>query len=84
MKLRTTAVLAAGAVALTALGAIGGFTAAQADQPHMQTALADLQSAKGELIAAMADKGGHRANALRLTNQAISETQAGIGFARAH
>jgi hypothetical protein len=84
MMLRTTAVLAAGAVALTALGAIGGFTAAQADQPHMQTALADLQSAKAELMVATADKGGHRANALRLTNQAIGETEAGIGFARTH
>jgi anti-sigma-K factor RskA len=84
MKLRTTAVLAAGAVALTALGAAGGFTAAQADQPHMQTALADLQSAKAELTVAVADKGGHRANAIRLTNQAIAETEAGIGFARTH
>jgi len=84
MKLRTTAVLAAGAVALTALGAIGGFTAARADQPHMQTALADLQAAKAELVAAVADKGGHRAAAIRLTNQAIGETEAGIGFAATH
>jgi hypothetical protein len=84
MKLRTTAVLTAGAVALTALGAIGGFTAAQADQPHMQTALADLQAAKAELVAATPDKGGHRAAAIRLTNQAIGETQAGIGFAATH
>jgi hypothetical protein len=84
MKLRTSAVLAAGAVALTALGAVGGFTAAQADQPHMQTALADLQAAKAELQQAVPDKGGHRVNALRLTNQAIGETQAGIGFAATH
>ena len=84
MKLRTTAVLAAGAVALTALGAVGGFTAAQADQPHMQAALADLQSAKGELVVAVADKGGHRAAAIRLTDQAIAETRAGIGFAATH
>jgi len=84
MKLRTTAILAAGAVALTALGAVGGFTAARADQPHMQTALADLQAAKAELQQAAPDKGGHRVNALRLTNQAIGETQAGIGFAVRH
>ena len=84
MKLRTTAVLAAGAVALTGLGAIGGFTAAQADQPHMQNALADLKLARGELVAAVPDKGGHRVNALNLTNQAIAETQAGIGFAATH
>jgi hypothetical protein len=84
MKLRTTAILAAGAVALTALGAVGGFTTAQADQPHMQTALADLQAAKAELQQAAADKGGHRVNALRLTDQAIGETRAGIGFAATH
>jgi outer membrane lipoprotein-sorting protein len=84
MNLRTTAILAAGAVALTALGAAGGFTAAQAAQPHMQTALADLQAAKAELQQAVPDKGGHRVNALRLTNQAIGETQAGIGFAATH
>ena len=84
MKLRTTAVLAAGAVALTALGAVGGFTAARADQPHMQTALADLQAAKAELIAATPDKGGHRGNAIRDTTAAISETQAGINFAASH
>ena len=78
MNLRTTAMLGAGAVAIAALGAVGGFTAAQADQPHMQNALADLQAAKGELQAALPDKGGHRVNAIRLTNQAITETQAGI------
>ena len=84
MKLSTTAMLAAGAVALTGLGAVGGFTAAQAAQPHMQAALADLQSAKAELQQAVPDKGGHRVNALNLTNQAIAETRAGIGFAATH
>jgi hypothetical protein len=84
MKLRTSAILAAAAVALTSLGAIGGFTAAQADQPHMQAALSELQSARGELIAAAGDKGGHRAAAIRLTDQAIGETKAGIGFAATH
>jgi len=82
MKLRTSAMLAAGAVALTGLGAIGGFTAARADQPHMQAALAHLRSARAELIAATTDKGGHRAAAVRLTDEAIAETQAGIDFAR--
>ncbi len=84
MKLRTSAMLAAGAVALTSLGAIGGFTAAQADQPHMQAALDHLKAGRAELILAVADKGGHRANAIRLTDQAIAETQAGIGFAATH
>ena len=44
----------------------------------MQNALASLQSAAGELRVAIRDKGGHRAKALSLTNQAITEVQAGI------
>jgi hypothetical protein len=82
MKFRTTAMLAAGAVAVAALGAVGGFNAARADQPHMQAALSDLRAARAELIAATADKGGHRAAAIQATDTAISETQAGIAFAR--
>ena len=82
MKLQTPAVLGAAAVALTALGAIGGFAAARADQPHMQAALSDLRAARAELIAASTDKGGHRAAAIRFTDQAIDETLAGINFAR--
>ena len=83
MKLRTKAILAATMLAMTS--AVGyGVGVAQADQPHMQGALADLQAARGELQAALPDKGGHRANAMRLTNQAILETEAGIGFAATH
>ncbi len=51
---------------------------AQANQPHMQNALGDLQAAKGELQVALRDKGGHRAYALGLVNQAITQVQAGI------
>jgi hypothetical protein len=51
---------------------------ALADQPHMQAALDFLRSARSELMAAERNKGGHRAAALRLTNEAIDETQAGI------
>ena len=43
---------------------------ARADQPHMD--------------AAVADKGGHRGNALRLVKQAITEVERGIDFARRH
>jgi len=68
----TAAALAVG------LGAGFGFTHAQADQPHMQSALADLKAAAGELATAERDKGGHRAKALDLTNRAITEVQAGI------
>jgi hypothetical protein len=78
MKVRTTVLLAAGAVAIAALGGIGGFTVAQADQPHMQNALGDLQAAQTELNAAIPDKGGHRVVALRLVGQAITQVQAGM------
>ena len=77
MKTRTTMALTAAALAV-GLGAGFGFTHAQADQPHMQSALADLKAAAGELATAERDKGGHRAKALDLTNRAITEVQAGI------
>ena len=80
MQLRTKAVLAAGMLAITSAAGYG-VGIAQADQPHMQSALAELQSARGELIVAEANKGGHRVNALNLVNQAISEVKAGIEYA---
>lgn len=52
------------------------------DQPHMQTALAALESAKNNLERATDDKGGHRANALGLVKDAISEVKKGIDAAR--
>jgi hypothetical protein len=54
------------------------------DQPYMTAALADLQKAKAELKIAEHNKGGHRVVALNLTNQAISEVNKGIQFARTH
>ena len=57
---------------------------ATADQPHMQRALESLKAAKAELDAADADKGGHRAKAIALTNDAIAEVERGIGYARHH
>jgi hypothetical protein len=80
MQLRTKAVLAAGMLAITSAAGYG-VGIAQADQPHMQSALAELQSARGELIVAVPDKGGHRVNALNLVNQAIGEVKAGIAYA---
>ena len=53
-------------------------SAPEPDQPHMQAALDSLKSARGKLVNANNDKGGHRANALRLINQAIDEVNAGI------
>ena len=54
------------------------------DQPNMQAARASLQTAKTELQKATPDKGGHRVNALKLINAAISEVNAGIAFDRRH
>jgi len=67
----------------TTLG--GGFWAGQATaqreyQPRMRSALASLKEAKADLEKASTDKGGHRAAALRLTNQAITEVNRGIEY----
>ena len=56
--------------------------AAVPDQPFMQAARADLQTAKRELQRATANKGGHRAKAISLTNQAIAQINAGIAYDR--
>ena len=57
---------------------------ASTGQPHMQSALDHLFSARNELQAASADKGGHRTRALELTDSAISEVQRGMDYARRH
>lgn len=54
------------------------------DQPFMMSARADLNTAKSELQMALHDKGGHRANAIRLINSAIGQVNAGIAFDRRH
>ena len=53
-------------------------------QPHMQSAMDHLRSARDELNVAEANKGGHRERALRLINDAISEVQSGMDYARTH
>jgi len=58
--------------------------AADNGQPKMQAALVALQQAKGELEAAAANKGGHRAKALGLIQQAIGAVNAGMQYAAAH
>ena len=50
----------------------------------MVSALKDLNAARTQLAAAVADKGGHRDNAINLVNQAISQVQAGIAYANTH
>jgi len=54
------------------------------DSRKCKAALAALQQAKGELEAAAANKGGHRAKALGLIEQAIGAVNAGMQYAAAH
>jgi len=71
---------------LLVLTLVSGFAAgrASAAQNHMLNALNDLRAAKEELEVALADKGGHRANAIKLCNDAIAEVEAGIDYANHH
>ena len=48
------------------------------NQPHMKAALSQLGQAKDSLQKATADKGGHRAKAIALVNEAIEEVKKGI------
>ncbi len=59
-------------------------SAAADPQPRMENALKHLNEAHDELVAAEADKGGHRAKALGFTEQAIKQVEAGIAFANKH
>jgi len=70
----------AAVVAIAAASFIGGL--AVAAQPHMDNALASLQTARNELQVAEANKGGHRVTAMRLIDQAIGEVRAGIAAGR--
>ena len=54
------------------------------DQPQMQAARNDLNKAEKSLRKATADKGGHRARAINLINQAIAEVNLGIEYDRTH
>jgi hypothetical protein len=57
---------------------------ALAYQEHMHAAMDALRTARSELEAADANKGGHREAAIRLVDQAIDETRAGMEFAHDH
>jgi hypothetical protein len=60
--------------------AVGGFIVgcATAAQPHMQNALAALQSARSELGMATRDKGGHLPIAMQRVDDAIHQVQLGM------
>jgi hypothetical protein len=60
----------------------GGNFVSAADQPYMLAAKNHLQDALENLQRATADKGGHRAKAIGLTREAISEVDKGIAFDR--
>lgn len=70
--------MAGGVVATSAALAAGS---AQAYQGNMERALSSLYSSLGSLREATSDKGGHKAKAAQLIQQAIGEVQAGIEYA---
>ena len=73
------------ALLLTAALTSGFFAGrASARQDHMISARGHLRQAKEQLEAAVADKGGHREKAIADVNDAITEVDAGIDFARTH
>jgi hypothetical protein len=73
------------AVPLVAASAVFAYAcASHADQPHMHAALQALGDAKVQLQKADRDKGGHRARAEQLVNQALAEVRAGIEYDRTH
>ncbi|HEX3456738.1 MAG TPA: hypothetical protein VHR97_02180 [Candidatus Baltobacteraceae bacterium] len=79
MKVKRSA-LRHGAIALVfaMFFAFVGAGTVLAAQAHMDSALSSLQTALSELNQADADKGGHRANAIKLVKEAITEVNAGI------
>ncbi len=71
-------------LAVVALGASFFAGRALAAQPNMQAALDHLQAARRELTQATPDKGGHRAKALALVDEAIRQVREGMRFDRRH
>jgi hypothetical protein len=53
-------------------------------QPHMDAAIGLLRNARAELGAATPNKGGHRAKAIGLIDQAIEQVRAGMAFGASH
>jgi hypothetical protein len=80
--MKTTLKTGLGVAALAATLTTGVFIGqALANQPHMEAALSSLRAARGELMEAEHNKAGHRAEALRLTEAAIHETEQGMADA---
>jgi hypothetical protein len=81
MKTLSARSISARSILGVAIAASMGIGYAIGAQPHMVESIAMLQSARGELVAATPNKGGHRERAITLIDQAISEVRAGIAFA---
>ena len=65
-------------------GSVGTGVVALANQPHMQSALSALYTARNELNAAGTNKAGHRVNAINYVNDAIQEVRSGIAAANGY
>jgi hypothetical protein len=83
-KLTRRGFAAAAATGVATLGLLGASAkTADAYQGDMERALSS-SLALSSLSESSANKGGHRARAMDLVQQAIDETQAGIEFADEH
>jgi hypothetical protein len=68
------------ATTATAAATLAATPAAAEFQPAMERALVALRDARRHLNNADRDKGGHRARAVALVNEAIDAVEAGIRF----
>ena len=68
---------------LAALVFLPGSSVGRETQPEMTAALQNLREAQRNLQLGSHDKGGHRANAVRIS-QAIAEVEAGIKYDNRH
>jgi hypothetical protein len=75
MDIRKLALISLAGVTVFGAGVVYG------RQAHMESALDHLRSARSELNDATGNKGGHKAKAIRLVNEAIDEVRAGISYA---
>jgi hypothetical protein len=69
---------------VTSIGLNLGQKASAEGQPHMRSALSNLEAALSELRSSEHDKGGWRSAAVRSTETAIKETRRGIEFDNHH
>jgi hypothetical protein len=76
------ACIALGAVAIPATALMS--EPAEAEQGNMEAAMRELNAALQSLHRATSNKGGHKARAAQLVEQAMAEVQAGIDYAAAH